>query len=473
MLTIYNTLTKQKEAFEPLYPGKVGMYTCGPTVYGKIHIGNLRAYLLADMLRRYFEYAGFEVRAIKNITDVGHLTADDVAQGDSGDDKMIAQALKEKKTPQEIAAVYEEYFHATEKKMNILPAHYFPRATGHVEQMIALIQELIAKGHAYEKNGNVFLDVTTFPDYGKLSGNTLANLKVGARLEEHPDKKNPWDFALWLKAPEHHLMQWASPWSTGYPGWHIECSAMSMEYLGDTFDIHTGGEDNIFPHHEAEIAQSEGVTGKPFARFWLHVRHLLADGVKMSKSKGNLYTFEDIIEKGYSAMDLRFLLLSSHYRSQMNFTWDAMDQAHANWETLENFHTRLEEYIASEVRGEEMLDIEKYRTDFDTALEDDLNTPQVMTLLFNLVKTGNKLISENALENPTDVAKFLEASVNVLGLVWTKKEALPEHIRQLAAKREEARKQKDFAQSDALREQIENEGFLIEDTSSGVKLRRK
>jgi cysteinyl-tRNA synthetase len=332
---------------------------------------------------------------------------------------------------------------------------------------------LIVKGHAYEKNGNVFLDVTTFPEYGKLSGNTLANLKVGARLEEHPDKKNPWDFALWLKAPENHLMKWKSPWSTGYPGWHIECSAMSMEYLGDTFDIHTGGEDNIFPHHEAEIAQSEGVTDKPFARFWLHVRHLLADGVKMSKSKGNLYTFEDIIEKGYSAMDVRLLLLSSHYRSQMNFTWDAMDQARANWETMENFHTRLEEYIVSEVRGEEFVNIEIYRTDFDTALEDDFNTPQVMTILLDLVKNGNKLINENALENPSDIVKFFDTCVGVLGLVWTKKEAIPEHIQQLAAKREEARKQKDFVQSDALRETIENEGFMIEDTSSGVKLRRK
>jgi cysteinyl-tRNA synthetase len=472
MLTLYNTLAKQKEVFKPLHPGKVGMYTCGPTVYGKIHIGNLRAYLLADMIRRYFEYAGYEVRAIKNITDVGHLTADDVAQGDSGDDKMIKQALKEKKTPQEIAAFYEEYFHATEKKINILPAHYFPRATAHVEQMITLIKELIAKGHAYEKNGNVFLDVTTFPDYGKLSGNTLTNLKVGARLEEHPDKKNPWDFALWLKAPENHLMKWPSPWSLGYPGWHIECSAMSMEYLGDTFDIHTGGEDNIFPHHEAEIVQSEGATEKPFARYWLHCRHLLADGVKMSKSKGNLYTLEDIIEKGYGAMDLRLLLLSSHYRSQMNFTWDAMDQARSNWETLQNFHTRLEEYISSEIRGEETIDVETYRTQFDTALEDDLNTPQVLTILFDVVKNGNKLLDENKLENPTDVLKFLETCISVLGLKWTHKKAVPEHIKQLAADREKAREEKDFERSDKLRKEIEEAGYTVEDTAQGAKLKR-
>ncbi|MDD5083445.1 MAG: cysteine--tRNA ligase [Candidatus Moranbacteria bacterium] len=489
MLRIYNTLTKQKEIFEPLYPGKVGMYTCGPTVYGKIHIGNLRAYLLGDMIRRYFEYAGYEVRAIKNITDVGHLTDDDVAQGDSGDDKMIKQALKEHKTPQEIAQFYEEYFHVTEKQINILPAHYFPRATAHIPQMIKLIEELITKGHAYEKNGNVFLDVTTFPEYGRLSGNTLDKLKVGARLEEHPDKKNPWDFALWLKAPKNHLMKWESPWSLGYPGWHIECSAMSMEYLGDTFDIHTGGEDNIFPHHEAEIVQSEGVTEKPFARYWLHVRHLLADGVKMSKSKGNLYTLEDILDKGYSAMDVRFLLLSSHYRSQMNFTWEAMDQARSNRETLQNFHDRLTECHPEPVEGsfrseqdasttlgmtqdKISLDTEKYRADFDAALEEDFNTPQALTVLFDMTKNGNKLIDEDRLDNPTDVLKFLETSAAVLGLQWTKKEAIPEHIQKLAADREEARKQRNFARSDELREEIEKAGFSIEDTAQGAKLKR-
>lgn len=481
MLHVYNTLTKQKELFTPLYAGKVGMYSCGPTVYGKIHIGNLRAYLLADIIRRYFEYAGYEVRAIKNITDVGHLTADDVAQGDSGDDKMIKQALAEKKTPREIAEFYEDYFHTVEKKMNILPAHYFPRATAHIPQMITIIMDLIAKDYAYEKNGNVFLDVTAFPEYGKLSGNTLENLKVGARLEEHPDKKNPWDFALWLKAPENHLMKWESPWSLGYPGWHIECSAMSMEYLGDTFDIHTGGEDNIFPHHEAEIVQSEGVTGKPFVRYWLHNRHLLADGVKMSKSKGNLYTLEDIIEKGYSSMDARMILLASHYRSQMNFTWEAMDQAHANWETLQNFHERLQEFSSLTTDSSttvgmtdhrETLDIDTYHTEFDAALEDDFNTPQTITILLDCAKTANRLIDEKKLENPIDVMKFLEASVNVLGLAWTEKKAIPETILQLVSQREEARKQQNFVRADELRHEIEAAGFSLKDTPQGAKVEK-
>lgn len=245
-MKFYNTLSKTKEEFKPINPGKIGMYTCGPTVYGYIHIGNIRAYMLSDIIRRYLEYRGYEVRLIKNITDVGHLTEDDVAQGDSGEDKMLKAANKEKKKPEDIAKFYEEYFKQTEKEMNILPAQYFPRATAHVPQMIKIIEGLIQKGFAYEKNGNVFFDVTKFSDYGKLSGNTLENLKIGARLEEHPDKKNPWDFALWLKAPEKHLLKWNSPWSSGYPGWHIECSAMSTEYLGNTIDIHTGGEDNIF-----------------------------------------------------------------------------------------------------------------------------------------------------------------------------------------------------------------------------------
>jgi cysteinyl-tRNA synthetase len=470
MIRLYNTLTKQKEAFEPLYPGKVGMYTCGPTVYGRIHIGNLRAYVMADTARRLFERAGYEVRAIKNITDVGHLTADDVAQGDSGEDKMVRQAQAERKTPEEIARFYEDYFHEVEKKMNVLPAHYFPRATAHVPQMIKLIEELVAKGHAYEKNGNVFLDVTSFADYGKLSGNTLDKLKVGARLEEHPDKRNPWDFALWLKAPENHLMKWPSPWSLGYPGWHIECSAMSMEYLGDSFDIHTGGEDNIFPHHEAEIVQSEGVTNKPFARFWLHVRHLLVDGVKMSKSKGNMYVLEDIVEKGYSPMDLRFLLLLSHYRSQMNFTWNALDQARANRESVRTFRERLEEYAAPS-EGEP-IDIEAYRATFVEALEDDMNTPQAVTVLLDLAKAGNRFMDEGRLAEPEAVIRLLETFSSLLGLRWEEKDAVPKHVMQLVREREEARREKDFARSDALREEIEKAGYLIEDTPQGTKVKK-
>ncbi len=475
MLTFYNTLTKRKETFEPLHTGKVGMYTCGPTVYGKIHIGNLRAYVLADLIRRLLSHEGYEVRAIKNITDVGHLTADDIAQGDSGEDKIARQAAREHKTPYEIAAFYEDYFHRTEQQMNILDAHFFPQATKHIMQMIRLIESLIEQGYAYEKNGNVFLDVTAFKNYGQLSGNTLDKLKVGARLEEHPDKKNPWDFALWLKAGPKHLMHWPSPWSEGYPGWHIECSAMSMEYLGSTLDIHTGGEDNIFPHHEAEIVQSEGVTHQPFCRYWIHNRHLLIDGAKMSKSKGNFYTLKDILEHSYSAMDFRFLLLLSHYRSQMNFTWATLDQARTNWRDIQNFREEL--FMTSDAEmipehGGESVDLEQFRTRFLAALKDDLNTPQAITILLEFVKTTKKLLQSGRLREKRLTREVLEIFIDLLGLRWesTETEAIPQAILDLAAAREQARKQKDFAQADEIRKKIEAAGFSIEDTASGTKV---
>ncbi|MDZ4385350.1 MAG: cysteine--tRNA ligase, partial [Candidatus Moranbacteria bacterium] len=413
MLTLYNTLSKTKEEFKPLNPGKVSMYVCGPTVYDRIHLGNIRSYTTPDILRRYLEYSGYEVRQIKNITDVGHLTADDIAQGDSGEDKIEKKALREKKTPAEIADFYEEYFHATEKAMNILPAHYFPRATSHVPQMIRIISTLIEKGFAYEINGNVFFDVTKFADYGKLSGNTLEDLQVGARLEEHPDKKNPWDFALWLKAPKEHLLRWDSPWSVGYPGWHIECSAMSTEYLGDTMDIHTGGEDNIFPHHEAEIAQTECATGAKFVNYWVHTRHLKVDGAKMSKSKNNFYVLEDIRDKGYSPMELRLLLLSAHHRTQLNFTWKAMDQAKANLISINNFYQRLSNSTGT---GNAILNIADYKRSFEAAMDDDLNTPKALSVIFQLIKDGNTALDGNGLANPEETKKLLETSMKVFGL---------------------------------------------------------
>lgn len=489
MITLYNTLAKKKERFEPLHAGKarlagalakrVGMYTCGPTVYGKVHIGNIRAYTTADMLRRVLEHAGYEVRHIKNITDVGHLTEDDVAQGDSGEDKIEKRARAEKKTPEEIARFYEEYFRETERKINILPAHFFPRATAHVPQMIRLIETLIKKRHAYEKNGNVFLDVTSFENYGALSGNTLDKLKVGARLEEHPDKKHPWDFALWLKAPKDHLMRWKSPWGEGYPGWHIECSAMSMEYLGETFDIHTGGEDNIFPHHEAEIAQSECATGHSFARFWIHSRHLLVDGEKMSKSKGNFYTLEDIEARGFSAMDLRLALLSSHYRSQMNFTWEGMEQARANRKTLESFHNRLAESKESANharprKGDAFFEkAKRHQGEFLAALEDDLNTPEALTALLAFIHENNKAMDSETLENPEETRKIFLECTDLLGLVFEGKGTVPEEIQRLAEARQEARKEKNFAEADRIRETIENAGYLVEDTPRGFAIKSK
>lgn len=447
------------------------MYVCGPTVYDYIHIGNIRSYVFADTLRRVLEDIGYEVRLIKNITDVGHLTADDIAQGDSGEDKIEKKALKEKKTPEEIALFYEKYALDTERAMNIEPAHYFPRATAHIKQMISLIEALIAKGHAYEKNGNVFLDVTTFPDYGKLSGNTLKNLEVGARLEEHPDKKNPWDFALWLKAPAGHLMHWSSPWSEGYPGWHIECSAMSMEYLGDTIDIHTGGEDNIFPHHEAEIVQSEGVTGKPFVRYFLHTRHMMVDGMKMSKSKGNFYTLEDIQERGFSPMDFRMLLLGAHYRSQMNFTWEALEQAKKNKEALFGVVDRLTNGHQKKISNPNGFDGTVELNAIREAIQDDLNTPQALALTLELTKKINTSLDTNELINSHVLVSVFEKIFFFFGLV-KENQTISAEVTALAEAREKARENKDFAESDRLRDEIASHGYHVEDTARGYRLKK-
>ena len=467
-MRFYNTLTRSKEEFVPREKGKVSMYTCGLTVYDYPHIGNLRAFVFPDTLRRVLLRAGYEVRHIKNITDVGHMTADDVAQGDSGEDKMAKKALAEHKTPEEIARFYEDHFYQDEAAMHILPAQFFPRATAHIPQMIRIIEELIANGHAYTANGNVFFDVTSFDRYGALSGNTLDKLKVGARLEEHPDKRNPWDFALWLKAPEGHLMHWPSPWSEGYPGWHIECSAMSQEYLGDSFDIHTGGEDNIFPHHEAEIAQSECATGKPFVRYWLHTRHILVDGVKMSKSKGNFYRLADIIEHGFSPSDLRVCFLGAHYRSQMNFTWEGLEQAHKIKESLLKTSVRVMTASVSDTG----LSAASWLARLVEACEDDLNTPLALTVAQELARETNSALDRNGSLNP-DVRSTFEMILFLFGLEPEKEEKLPDEIRRLVEDRQTARANKDFAEADRLRDTILRAGYTIEDTPNGPQVNKE
>lgn len=464
-MLLYNTLSKSKELFEPIYPGKVSMYTCGPTVYDFAHIGNLRSYVFADTLRRTLDRAGYEVRHIKNITDVGHMTADDIAQGDSGEDKIAKKALAERKTPEEIARFYEERFREDEAAMNILPAHYFPRATAHIPHMIKTIETLIGSGHAYEKNGNVFFDVTSFERYGALSGNTLEKLKVGARLEEHPDKRNPWDFALWLKAPAGHLMHWSSPWSEGYPGWHIECSSMSQEYLGDSFDIHTGGEDNIFPHHEAEIAQSECSTGKPFVRYWLHSRHILVDGAKMSKSKGNFYRLADVLERGFTPMDLRLSFLSAHYRSQMNFTWESLEQARKNKESIFKAYAR----VGSAAKDSAGFSAAPFVERFIAACEDDLNTPLGLAVFQELSREINiRLDAGEALQD--DVRSGFETMLSVFGLRIEAPASVPADILALAEARETARKSRDFSEADRIRDELSARGYVIEDTPDGPRV---
>lgn len=454
-MILHNTYTKKPEEFKPIEKGKIKMYSCGPTVYDFVHIGNFRTFLMADFLRRSFAYLGYEVKHIKNITDVGHLTQDDI---EAGEDKMIKAAKREKKNPYDIARFYEKAFYQDEQKLNILPAYKFPRATEYIKEMIAMIEKLIANGYAYEINGSVFYDIAKFKNYGKLSGNTLKNLKVCARLEKHPDKKNSYDFALWLKASPEHLMQWDSPWSRGYPGWHIECSAMSVANLGNTMDIHTGGEDNTFPHHEDEIAQSEGATGEKFVNYWIHGRHLLVDKEKMSKSKGNFYVLVDIEKKGFSPLSFRYLCLTAHYQSQLNFTWKSLEASQNALNKLYDF-IKISPSDKGELEG--VVSSAKYEKQFQTALENNLDTPKALAIVWEMIKS--KELSYD--DKKVSLLKFDQ--VLGLGLDKIKKEKteMPEKIKELIKQREEARKNKDWQKADELRDEIKKEGYVVQDVA--------
>ncbi len=458
-MKLYNTYAKKIETFEPIEKGKIKMYNCGPTVYDYVHIGNYRTYLMADFLRRAFEYLGYEVKQIKNITDVGHLTQEDI---EAGEDKMIKAAKREKKSPYDIARFYEDVFHKDEEKLNILPAHKFPKATEYVPQMIEMIKKLMEKGYAYEINGSVFYDIEKFKNYGKLSGNTLDNLKTGARLEAHPDKKNPYDFALWLKADSTHIMRWDSPWSRGYPGWHIECSAMSSSNLGETIDIHTGGEDNVFPHHEDEIAQSEAANGVKFVNYWVHGRHLMVDGEKMSKSKENFYPLSEIEKRGFNPLALRYLYLTAHFQSQLNFTWKSL-------EASQNALNRLYNFMASLDEDKSEKNIEKYDKKFKAALENNLDTPRALAIVWEMIKSEDF----SASDKKTTLLKF--DKVLGLNLDKIKKEIIiiPKEIEKLARNREEARKNKDWDKADELRREIEKAGFVVKDVGVTTILIKK
>jgi cysteinyl-tRNA synthetase len=422
-----------------------------------------------------------------NITDVGHLTDDDINQGDSGDDKMLKAMKREaekgiKKTPESIAKFYTEAFMGDVERLNFEKAAFYPRATAHVPQMIKIIEALIKKGYAYEKNGNVFYDVDKFENYGKLSNKKLDELKHGARLEKHPDKKHGYDFALWLKAPKEHILKWDSPWGKGYPGWHIECTAMSMEYLGETLDIHTGAEDNIFPHHENEITQSESFTGKPFASYWIHRRFLLVDGKKMSKSKGNFYKLQDVIDRGYSPMAFRLLILSAHYQSNINFTWTGMDQATKNLETITKFIQRISALASAEeapVKSDFNIQIGDITPNhclekFSLAVNDDLNTPLALSIVYRFISVVNK-VNDLSQEQIAAILAVWKKINSVLGLkldLTEKETSIPTEITALVEERDVARDNKDFALSDKLRDEVTAKGYSIEDTSAGVAIKK-
>lgn len=475
MLKLYNTLSKKEEVFKPLKGKKVGMYTCGPTVYNYAHIGNMRAYVMADILRRYLEYKGYRVYQIKNITDVGHLVSD----ADEGEDKMLKAAKKEKRTPKEIADFYEHAYRQDEEKMGIKPASVYPKATEYIDKMIEITKKLIDRGYAYEKNGSVYFEVSKFSRYGQLSGNTLEKLESGARIACHKDKKNPQDFALWIKAPENHILKWKSPWSIGYPGWHIECSAMSQSLIGETIDIHTGGEDNIFPHHECEIAQSEAVTDKKFVRYWMHVRHLLVNGKKMSKSDGNFYTIRDIENKGYNPISLRFLYLTSKYKDPINFTFKSLEGVSKTLDNLNDFLFVLNNInLPSSKLSSEIKKINAdFIKSFEKSMDDNLNTAKAISNLFDYIFNVNRAIESGKItsSDKKEVKKVLSKVDYVLNFIEKTGEEIEidEDIEMLIKEREEARVEKDWARSDALRDQLEEDGIIVEDTKYGPHIKKK
>jgi len=456
MLKLYNTLTRKKEIFKPL-DKEVRMYICGPTVYYFAHIGNFRAYVFADTLRRVLKMNNFKIKHVMNLTDVGHLTSDE----DEGEDKIEREAKKENKSPSEIADFYTKYFFEDFEKLNNEKPEIVCKATEHIKEMIELIKRLEKNSYTYiGENGNVYFDTSKFSDYGKLARLNLDELKAGARIEVDENKKNPRDFVLWFVEDgskfKNHLLKWKSPWGEGWPGWHIECSAMSIKYLGEQFDIHTGGEDHIPVHHTNEIAQSECATGKkPWVKNWMHVSFLQFNSKKMSKSSGGILKVQDIIEKGFSPMHLRYFYLSGHYRKPLNFTIENLENSKESYERLKK--------IISNFIDDKTLN-KNYFSEFEKAMNDDLNTPNAMQVLWKFVR------DENAKGKIQTIKKIDE----VFGLKLFEKEKLkiPAEILKLAKERELARKNKNWKLSDELREKIKNFGFKINDTEKGSELEK-
>lgn len=475
-MKLYNTLSKEKEELKPIHKEWVGLYTCGPTVYHFAHIGNLRTYIFEDILERALEYKGYAVRRVMNITDVGHLTGD----SDAGDDKMEKAAQSEKKSPEEIARFYTDAFFEDLEKLNVLIPDIIAPATAHIREQIALIQTLFQKDFAYDTPQAVYFDVSKFKNYGKLSGQSLEDKMVGAREDVVVDteKRNAADFALWFKLEgkfKKHLLHWPSPWGEGFPGWHIECSAIARHFLGQPFDIHTGGVDHIGTHHTNEIAQSEAAYDEPLANLWLHGEHLVINEAKMAKSEGNFLTLSELEKKGYHPLVFRYLVLGAHYRTKLNFAWESLDAARNGLDHLyreindcarqakKELHRKSEEPL-----GPEEKDIQDYQNLFTNAVEDDLNTPKALAALQEVLRSSLKTRHKLAL-----ILKFEE----VLGLrLDIPMEYFPENdekIVKMLGEYGELRDNKQFVQSDALRKKIEGLGYVVRDTEQGPYLSKK
>ena len=457
----YNTLTKKKEKFEPIDEKEVRIYSCGPTVYKDATIGNMRTNIFQDVLRRVLKYNGYKIKHAMNITDVGHLVSD----ADEGEDKMIKSAKEMHKSPLEIAKYYTELFFEDLKKLNIETPEIICKATDHIPDMIKYVEKLLKNGYAYETDTAIYFDISKLDKYGILSGVNLDEQKAGARVDVDSQKKNPYDFALWIKAPENHLMKWESPWGLSYPGWHIECSAMGQKYLGEVFDIHTGGIDLIPTHHENEIAQSKGACGKIPARFWIHGEYLLIDGGKMSKSLNNVYLVKDIEQRGYDPLVYRLFTYSSSYRNKINFTWDVMD---ANAKALEKLREGYQKHLQGKENVEDEV-VTNFEEEFHKAINDDLNMPLAMSVVWDVIKYPKKSIK---------LAELLKKFDGVMALsidkeIKKKDYEIPEEIIKIAKEREKARKNKDWAKSDELRDLISKKGFLIKDSQNGYKIEKK
>src|SRR3989304_337104 len=472
-LSIYNSLSRQKEEFKPLHEGRVGMYVCGPTVSSHSHVGHAKSYVSFDIIVRYLRHLGLHVLYVQNITDVGHLL-------DSGEDRMLKQSKIEHVHPMQIAETITRSYFEDMDALGVIRPDISPRATGHIVEQIEMVSRLLQKGYAYEVNGSVYFDVRKFKEYGKLSGRTLEEAVEGTRVGVRDEKRNPEDFALWKKAGPEHVMRWPSPWGEGFPGWHVECSAMSMKYLGETFDIHGGGLDNQFPHHECEIAQSVCATGKPFARFWLHNNLVTANGQKMSKSLRNFVTLKDLFTK-YDPIVVRFFILQSHYRSTLDFSEQALDGARSGFERLQNAVQNLRAALARAEqegrKGGSHCDAVAYDRQIRDALDDDLNAPQAIGALFELSKEMNALLASGSsvsLESLRSVDNvYRKYGQDVLGIVpevpgSSRSENLENKLMDLlTTMRNEARKQKNFQISDRIRDGLKELGGTLEDRQAG------
>ncbi len=463
MITFFNTFSRNKEEFIPIKTGQVKMYTCGPTVYDYAHIGNFRAYVFEDLLHRFLEYAGYQVTRVMNITDV--------------DDKTIQAAVRENCSLNDYTQKYIQAFFEDMKSLKLKKATYFPRATQHINEMVELIKKLLQKGYAYKKEGSIYFRISSFPDYGKLSHYNLEQNLTSNINEDEYEKEQARDFALW-KAVKNEPFFWETEIGKGRPGWHIECSAMSMKYLGETFDIHTGGIDNIFPHHENEIAQSEAATGKKFVNYWLHCAHLLVNGEKMSKSKGNFYTLRDLLTQGYNPIAIRYLLMASHYRDPLNFTIQSLKQAENTVNNLQAFYQRI--WFSLKNPGDETKEIDNFINvalkEFLQALGDDLNISVAMSKIFNLAGNINDIFRKNGIISGKDAQKishFLKNVNNVIDIIDPNVEELPSDIILLIKEREKAREEKNFKKADEIRNNLASAKIFLEDTPYGTRWIRK